>query len=126
MLERSAASRSTAKSSAARRSPRLLPSATAIRRRAALTALLDPAGRHHAAARAGAVGAAAEQVGAAGECLLEEALVLERLAEDHVEHRAVAGVGHGRDPRAPLGDEIGRGLAIVTDHAGLCVGPLAC
>ena len=46
----------------------------------------------HAAAGAGAVGAAAEQIGAAGERQVEEALVLERLAEDHVEHGPVARV----------------------------------
>ena len=67
-----------------RRSPRLLPRAMATRQ--AATGVPHPAGRAGRRRRCRRLGAAAEQIVAAGERLVEEALVLERLAEDHVQH----------------------------------------
>ncbi len=67
--------------------------------------LLDPPRRQDVALRAGAVGAAAEDVGPAGERLFEHALVLEGLAEDHAQQRAVTGVRQRVDAGAPLLDE---------------------
>src|SRR2546421_3362329 len=57
--------------------------------------LFDPPRRQHVSdARPYVVRTAAEEIGVAGECLIEEALLLERLAEDHAEHAAMAGIGH--------------------------------
>ena len=62
-----------------------------------------------------AVAAAAEQVVAAVDHLIEEALVLEHFAEDDVQHVAVAGMSHVADARAPARDKRG-GIARVFLH----------
>ena len=93
-----AARRSAANATAARRSPRLLP--TAIRPDAGAGAglgrlanrLSHPPRGKHGALGAGAVGPPAEEVGAAGQRLLEDPLMLECFAEDHVQHGPVSGV----------------------------------
>src|SRR5690349_19235803 len=94
--------REAAKRTAAARSPRLLPIAMAAFTRGTsgpgdavgVLGRVDPPVGHDLAGRAGTVGATAQQVAAAGERKLEEALVFGGLAEHHAEHRAMAGVDH--------------------------------
>ena len=54
------------------------------------------------------IGAAAEEIHLARQRLLEEALMLERLSEDHAKRPSMARVGHLFDPRAPARDEFAR------------------
>ena len=85
--------------------------------------LFDPARRQDSAAGARAIGAAAEQVAAPGECLLEEALVLERLAEDDVAACVRWRAWVMRiDPRPPLVEERLRAVAILAgaSRPGAC------
>ena len=84
------ASRSRRRSRPACR-PRLLPIAIATGRWARDVYYSIHRVGQHSAAGAGAVGAAAEEVGPAGQRLLEEALVLERFAEDDVQHACGGG-----------------------------------
>ena len=86
-MRRAGARRRTRGASA--RSPRLLPSAIATgtigQSPSQRVAMTD-------AAPCGGVGATAEQILTSGDGLLEEALVLEHLAEHHAQHAAVPGV----------------------------------
>src|SRR6266849_3751034 len=123
-LSRWAATRSAAQRMWPRRSPRLLPKATATRPAivgSASAALIDPAGRQHDALRAGAVRAPAEQIGAARQGLLEEALLLERLAKDDPQHRAETCIGHVLDAVTPAVDEGLRLVAVLADDPRLRV-----
>src|SRR5829696_9270842 len=89
--------REVAKSRCASRSPRFEPSAIATR-----GVLFNPAGLHHLAdPHADVRGATAQEIVASRQRLLEEALLLERLAQDDAQHAAMAGVGHRLDPRFP-------------------------
>src|SRR5690606_16519963 len=76
------------------------------------SACAQPARAEHATAGAGAVGAAAQQVIATGQHLLEETLVLECLAEHDAQHPTVPGVFELVDAGAPAIDE-GAGVARV-------------
>src|SRR6266496_3304292 len=60
----------------------------------------------------------AEQIGAAGERLLEEPLLLAGFAENHVQHRAVTRMVHRLDARAPALDELLRPGRVVTEQHG--------
>src|SRR6187402_2566371 len=117
------ASAAAASRSNCSRSPRLLPNATAtgitgasIQSLAAnhqsrienqsqiknqKSQLFHPASRQHFTDASRTFRPLAEHVLEARGSLFEEALVLERLAEDHVHHVAVPGVGHLRDTRTP-------------------------
>src|SRR5439155_13289648 len=107
--ERIGASRVTAKSRCAARSPTLLPSATATLVNLPihqftnspthqLTNLFDPSCRQHFAdGRTDLLGAPAQEICPSRERLLEKALVLEGLAQDDAQHAAVAGFGHRLD-----------------------------
>jgi hypothetical protein len=68
---------------------------------------------------------AAEKIDAAGERLLEEALLLERLAEDDPQHPALTRVGHRLDPRLPPIDEGPRVAGVRLDDGARRLGPLA-
>ena len=59
------------------------------------------------------------KIGAAGEGQVEEAQVLERLPDDHVEHGPVARVRKRVDAGTPLVDEALRGLPIALDSPPL-------
>ena len=75
----------------------------------------DPAGRQDSPARSGAV-SASEKVFPAGQRLVKEALLLERLAEDDAQHDAITCVGELLDARPPPVDEGLRRITIFTDH----------
>ena len=70
-----------------------------------LTWLFLPAIGHDRPDPSHTTGAPADDILGARRCLLEQAAVLERFAEDNAEHRAMARVSHGRDLIAPLVDE---------------------
>ena len=74
--------------------------------------LLHPPRRQDSPARAGTVGAPAEQILPPGERLIEESLLLQRLAKNHAEHDAVARVGHLLDGSAPAIDERLSGVTV--------------
>ena len=62
--------------------------------------------RQHVAACRGNRGAAlAQEIGATGQRLLEEALVLEGFAEHDFEHAPMPGIGDGRETRLPASNE---------------------
>src|SRR5207247_4247211 len=89
-------------------------------------ALFDPPRRQHLAVRRGErLAPAAEKIDAAGERLLEEALLLERLAEDDAQHPALARVGHRLDPRLPPIDERLRVAGVRLDDGARRLGALA-
>ena len=94
-------------------------------RRVRHAALLDPARRQDSPARARAVGAPAEKVAAAGQRLVEEAAMLRSLAEDHAQHRPMAGVAQAVDARPPLVDESLRAVAILLEDRRLDLRTLA-
>jgi hypothetical protein len=79
--------------------------------------LLNPPLCEHAAAGAGAIGAAAEQVLPTGNRLLEEPLVFEGFAEDHAEHAQMPRIREPLEARAPLLDERPRGVTVRLEHA---------
>src|SRR6266550_1275477 len=110
-------SRSTAKSKAARRFPRLAPRAMATVGNSA--SALDPPDGEDTTAGAGAVGSAPQKIGAPGNRLVEEPFVLERLSQDHTQQAPVPRVGHGLDARAPLPDELLRGIRILANQLRL-------
>ena len=62
----------------------------------------------------------AQQIGAAGERLLEKPLLLERLAEDDPQHAAMARIGHRLDTGAPPIDESLRIPGVFLLHAARC------
>src|SRR5688500_18022290 len=94
----------------ASRSPRLLPSAIAILVECApLLDVTDKADRHDHPAVIVDLERLADQFAIAARRLLEQALVLEHLAEDHLEHALLARVADRFDPRPPLLDEAGIG-----------------
>src|SRR6476619_3069610 len=94
MFRRSAASRSVANSRCARRLPTFEPKAIATEGMGKVRSLAKPARSQHSIAGAGAVHAPPEQVVTAEQHLVEEALVLQRLAERQVQHVPVPRVGH--------------------------------
>ena len=58
------------------------------------------------------------------ERLVEEALLLQRLAEHQPQHRAEAGVGQVLDPVAPAVDERLRLVAVVAVNSRCCAAVL--
>src|SRR5205823_1586704 len=116
-------SRSTAKASAARRFPRFEPRAMATlfkvqgsRLRLSGGSTFDPPHRENAPTRARAVRPSSQQVRPAGERLVEEPFVLERLAKDDAQQAAMARVRHGLDARSPNIDELLRRRAVFADE----------
>src|SRR4051812_35191958 len=92
----------------------------------AATRLFDPARREHfPMRRAELITAASEQVGAARRGLLEEAFLLERLAENQRQHLRVPGVPHRGDARSPAIDERLRVSRVLLDDAARRVRSLA-
>ena len=86
---------------------------------------LDPPDWQHSAAGAGTVGPATEKIGASGQRLLEEPLVLERFPQDDAQQAPVTRVGHGFHPGLPLVDEALRATAIFVNQLRLDFGALA-
>src|SRR5215218_8070770 len=139
-FDRKGASCWRAKSNAARRLPRLAPSAmatlatvqygsnqqSAINNRQSTNQQSTisnqqflsfyPPHAQHPAAGAGAVGAAAEQIRSAGDRLLEEPLVFDRLTQNHAQQAAMAGVGQRVHSRPPFFDEPLCGVPILTNE----------
>src|SRR6188474_3209778 len=83
------------------------------RTNAPLIDVTDEANRHDRSAVIVDLERRADQVPVAGRRLIEQALVLERLAEDHLQHALVARVGDGLDLRTPLLDELRVGTRVV-------------
>ncbi len=79
-------------------------------------------GSEDAALSGHAAGAAAEQVLEAGGGLVEQALVLERLSEDDVEHTAMARMRDVREPRPPMLHERAKMLRVIFEDVPVDAG----
>ena len=63
------------------------------------------------------VGTPAEQIGPACQRLLEEALLLQRLSENHLQHPGVARIRHAGNARPPSIDEGLRLACVLVDES---------